>query len=780
MRNRLWQRLLAGALGAVAVGGLILNMTTARDLDRTTNSFASNSFVITSLVNADRQTHKVMELARSMRGPDDLSTLLLNRELLERHLQLVGVAVPVGHLQWPLLAAVKETLATADRTLAALSPASSSVELRLASAELWRDFTETELRIKRLYDSSEAVYFGTQRTALDAGRQSQRVLVGAGILTALLGLVLVLSIRRTASADLRSAYAGLLSETADRTQAEHALRQSERRFRALVHKASDVISVLDAGAVVRYQSPAVQTALGLAPDEVIGRSLLDLVHADELAAARTLFDASLRQSGQPQTAAISLQCGTTARLFEMTMTNLLDDPDVTGIIVNYRDITDRVTLEQQLTHLAYHDALTGLPNRTAFHDRLAVAATRDVDVAVLFIDLDHFKLVNDSLGHSAGDVLLCQVAHRLASCLRSGDLLARLGGDEFTVVTQGEPRLPDVCLLAQRILKALDAPFLVEGQPLFVDASIGVATARAGRVIAEDLVCNADAAMYEAKERGRGRVEIYEEGQHDRIVHRLALHTALRGALATGELTLHYQPIVDIRTGETRAFEALARWHPPGGDSVPPDVFIPIAEETGLIKPLGQWVLREACQQLVAWQRAGLVGDDVRMNVNLSAIQFRDPQLLSDIAGTLAETGLGPSLLTVELTETAILADRAAANETLVALRALGVNVALDDFGIGYSSLSCLAELPIDTLKIDRSFVAGLTIGSRSYAIVEAIVRLAQSLGMQSTAEGVENAEQARLLATMGCSHAQGYLFARPVAPAEITAALTANAVPAA
>jgi diguanylate cyclase (GGDEF)-like protein/PAS domain S-box-containing protein len=554
------------------------------------------------------------------------------------------------------------------------------------------------------------------------------------------------------------------------------LRESEQRFRALVHHASDVFTVIGADAVIRYQSPAIEQVLGYPTEGIIGRSFLDLIDPPDLDIARQLFERSQTQPGVPTVGEVRMRPREDAqapRLFEMTATDLLDDSTVRGLVLNYRDITERALYEQQLSQQAFHDALTSLPNRALFQDRLEHALRqRGQTVGLLFVDLDHFKVVNDSLGHDAGDQLLCDVAQRLAGCLRQGDTLARLGGDEFTVLMPDIATAQDAAAVASRIESRLGPPFELPGQSVFVTASIGIATGVALRDRSEALLRDADAAMYEAKARGRARHAMFDPTMHTRAVTRLAIETDLRRAIDNDQLELHYQPIMWLQGNKIVGVEALVRWRRPDGTLVPPGEFVPIAEETGLIRPMGRWVLHEACRQLARWrsdlpQAAGLA-----MSVNISARQLQDASIVEDVESALRETGLDAGSLILELTESAVVETFEDALATLQRLRWMSVQLAMDDFGTGYSSLSSLSRLPLDILKIDQSFVARLDQDAEGRAVVYAIVSLATALGVRVTGEGIETASQLSTLVELGCNHGQGFLLGRPAPPDELAAML--------
>ena len=433
--------------------------------------------------------------------------------------------------------------------------------------------------------------------------------------------------------------------------------------------------------------------------------------------------------------------------------------------------------EERLSSLAYHDTLTGLPNRLLFQDRLERAVTHShrhgKGLAVLFLDVDRFKVINDSLGHSVGDRLVREVAARLQDCVRESDTVARLGGDEFTVLLPSVGQAVDAAKVACKVLDAIRMPFELDGRELFLTCSLGISVYPDDGRDAETLVKNADAAMYRAKEQGRDRYLLYTPALNATALERLALESSLRKALPNDELLLHYQPIVDVATRGMHGVEALLRWHHPELGLVPPGDFIPLAEVTGLILSMGPWVLRTACAQARAWQglRPGL-----RMSVNLSAREFQEPALVGYVTDALADTGLPPHLLQLEITESSAMQNAQAASQTLRELKALGVGLSIDDFGTGYSSLSYLRRFPIDTLKIDQSFIRDIGADPDDAAIASAIIALAHTLKLAVVAEGVETAEQLAFLARHGCDRAQGYLFSRPL-PADRCESLLAAPV---
>jgi len=444
--------------------------------------------------------------------------------------------------------------------------------------------------------------------------------------------------------------------------------------------------------------------------------------------------------------------------------------------INYA--VERKRVEVELAHQALHDALTGLPNRGLFLDRLAQALTRlgrhASALAVLFCDLDRFKVVNDSLGHGAGDQLLVDVARRLEDALRLGDTAARFGGDEFVILCEDISGAHQAIAIAERVSAALTAPFVLGEDEAFVRTSIGIAMATDTHARPEALLRDADAAMYRAKEKGGGIYEVFDDEMRERAVKRLETENALHRALERGEFVLHYQPQMSMATGAVAGVEALVRWQHPERALVLPGEFIGSAEETGLILEIGAWALREACEQSARWAHVGRPGPALRMSVNLSARQCAHPDLVEVVATTLRETGADPATICLEITETAVMADMEAGVGVLDQLRALGCSLAIDDFGTGWSSLRALQRFPVDEVKIDKSFVDGVARDPQEAAIVAAVISLSHALGLRTVAEGVESVAQVDRLRALGCDVAQGFFFARP-APAENLASLLAE-----
>lgn len=678
---------------------------------------------------------------------------------------------------------------------------------------------------------------------------------------------------------------GVLVDITERKTAEEALRDSERRFRALVENGSDGIALGTADGTITYAGPSTRNILGYDPEELVGHKAYDFLHPDD---AVYLMETVASLAGRPGGAASSSfrarHKDGSLRWIEAVLTNLLDEPSVGSIVSNYRDITERKLAEealrrseknhralsnaipdmmlrvqrdgtitdykadeqhilplpeagpvnatlhdvlaelapqfmrfvdialstresqifeyQQTIHgkphefearivastedeavvivrditerknsekiirqLAYHDALTGLPNRALFEDRLQMAlaqAKRSHEmVAVMFLDLDRFKLVNDTLGHGAGDKLLCLVAEELRGILREGDTVARVGGDEFTLLLPGIGGTGDAIEVASRILSRLKLPKRIADREFRVTTSIGLTIFPQDGEDPEALLRNADTAMYRAKDRGRDNYQLYTAQMNETVVEKLSLEGDLRRALENEEFEVYYQPIANIETGHVVGAEALVRWNHPEKGIVQPDDFIPFAEETGLIIPLGEWVLRESVKQARLWMDAGM--PQLRLTVNLSARQLSDEPLIDMVGDALREAGLPAERLQLEITEGAMMHNVEAAIRTVKEIRHLGISVAVDDFGTGYSSLSYLKRFPVDTVKIDRSFVRDLTIDPNDAAIVTTVLAMASSLGLHVVAEGVETRQQLEFLRTHGCDEFQGYLLSRPI-----------------
>jgi diguanylate cyclase (GGDEF)-like protein/PAS domain S-box-containing protein len=547
-------------------------------------------------------------------------------------------------------------------------------------------------------------------------------------------------------------------------EAREELEAAQARLQAVVNAAPVILFATDPDGTITLSEGKALELLGLTPGQMVGQSIID-AHAHspkaQEAAQRALAGESFETHGQFGPA-----------VFDCSWLGQ-EDGSVIGIAI---DVTARQQSEERLAHLAYHDPLTGLPNRSNVEEQLgrelARAQREGTSVATLYIDLDHFKLVNDSLGHAAGDQVLVQVAERICAIARGGDLLARLGGDEFMLVCPGiDSRGAEA--VAERILAALDASLLLDGAEFQLGASIGIAVGPRDGADPADLLKHADTAMYQAKRAGRDAYALYSDDAGDSH-RRLTLTARLRRALEEDEFRLHYQPVYDLGSGHLCGVEALVRWQDPTAGLVPPDQFIPHAEETGLITRIGAWVIEAACRQAAEWTALGLMP---RMAFNASPRELRDESYVERVAGALARHGLRPRQLLLELRETPM-HESARTQEVIERLHRLGVQLALDDFGTEHSSLSRLRELPVQVLKVDRSFLRGVPGDPAGEGVVRAIATLGAGLGMDVVAEGIETAEQLRFAARAGCGFGQGYHFSRPLPAAEVTSLLTSSLAP--
>ena len=581
----------------------------------------------------------------------------------------------------------------------------------------------------------------------------------AALVIVVLALVVV---RQTILLRERERIARAASVAAEREHLANVdLLAGQQRFEALLMHSSDVFLIVGKDGSVKYQSPAVEQVLGYTPDERQGHSIFELTHPDDIGYVRAALGELMATSGTTKTIELrSRHADGSWRTLEATGWNLIEDPVVDGIVVNYRDITERKALERRLVHDAHHDPLTGLPNRALVVDRTQHGLARrslHEDLVVMIVDIDDFKTINDSLGHGAGDQAIIAAAQRLRGCVRPEDTVSRIGGDEFAILLEGADEHL-AATISRRILDALRSPFALNGTQVPLSGSIGIASSNPEIQSAEDLLRNADVAMYAAKRRGKGRAERFEASMHVAELARFELRTDLEVALERNELRMRYQPVYDLATRHLTGFEALVRWRHPTRGEVLPKEFIALAEESGLIVPIGNWVLEQACRQTAAWTET--TGRPIHISVNVSQRQLQEPALVEWLRLALASTGLDADQLILELTETGLMHDD---ENVLHTIKELGVRLALDDFGTGYSSLSYLARFPIDILKIDQSFVAEMARDGEVPPHVRAIVQIGSSLGLATGAEGVEEERQLTLLAEMGVTHAQGYLLGRPM-----------------
>ncbi|MEV4596259.1 EAL domain-containing protein [Amycolatopsis sp. NPDC049253] len=555
---------------------------------------------------------------------------------------------------------------------------------------------------------------------------------------------------------------------------ETARRRAEQHYRTVVAALDEGVLVVGPKGLIESVNPAASRILGVPADELIGVPCSSLVLFDESGhrlAEHELPSISTRRTGITHNGLVLRLRRADGRDVWVALTSRLlnpDDPAGVSVVTSFTDITERRAISARLAHDATHDPLTRLANRTLVLDRLD-RRDRVSPTTVLFLDLDKFKIINDSLGHSVGDQVLRIVGERLRRATAAVDVVGRFGGDEFVVVTAGATADAEVRSLAAHLRSVLAEPISVHGRQLHVDASIGIVLVAAGdQRSAEDLLRDADVAMYQAKALGRGRFEFFDVALRERMQRRLRMEQDLRDAVHSGQLWPAYQPVVDLHTGEMVGVEALLRWTHPGHGAISPAEFIPLAEESELINEIGKFVLRDTTRE-VASLRASR-GLDLSLKVNLSVRQLEDPQLLPAVRDALATTGLPPSALCLEVTESALMRDEVAAGEVLAALRSLGVLLAIDDFGTGYSSLAQLRRMTLDTLKIDRSFITGIADSRDAAAIVASIIAMAHAVGLTVVAEGVETAEELALLRQLGCDQAQGYHLGRPLPAAELFA----------
>ncbi len=547
-----------------------------------------------------------------------------------------------------------------------------------------------------------------------------------------------------------------------------ALAQAEDIFQAVAEYTSDLVCLHHPDGTFTYVSPSARRLLDLDPAALVGTHPVDLSHADTRdALVQALQDAARRGADPTRFRHRIRHRNGSYRWFETALTPIRDaSGEVRQLQSSGRDITQQRETEQSLIKQAFHDDLTGLPNKALLLDRVdqafAVSRRSQQPIAVLFIDLDGFKTINDTLGHQAGDTALSKVAERLSAIVRPGDTLARIGGDEFVMLCAGTDGARGATAVARRILGAFDHPFVLGGHPVALSTSIGIATSL-GAESSSLLLDNADTAMYEAKHAGRGRFAIHDEVDQTIALERLDTEEALRRAVSNNELRLHYQPELDLDSGTIVGFEALVRWEHPDGRLVPPSEFIPLAEETGIIVEIGKWVITEACRQAAAWRLfRDPESEPVRIWVNLSGRQLGDPDLVEFIKRTITAAGITTDEICMEITESALMGDANAAALQLDELRTLGISLGIDDFGTGWSQFAYLHRLPLDVLKIDQSFVAGLATDRDSATIVAAIIDLAHALGLIVIAEGVETEEQLHVLKELDCDQALGYFFSKP------------------
>lgn len=559
-------------------------------------------------------------------------------------------------------------------------------------------------------------------------------------------------------------------------QDDTVARESAERFEALIQSSSDLISIVSTEGNVRYQSPSVHAIFGYDSDALLGTNVVSLIHPEDADRVTTEFRQIAAEPGSSRVCEFRLRHADGSwRYTETRMTNLIDEPAVAGVVLNTRDVTERQTLEAELRHQAFHDSLTGLANRTLFANRIEhalLASKRDGStIAVLYCNLSGLKRVNDSLGYTAGDSCLTMAAERLETCVRGQDTVARMGGNEFGILLDRLSTPADATLAMERIMTLLRQPILLPGAEVELLPHIGIAVSIGGEESAEDMLRNGAVAMHQSRH-CEGGYALFDPQMHANAIRRIEVESELRTALAQEQFMLYYQPTIDLQTGRFTGVEALVRWQHPRRGIVPPMEFIPLAEESGLIVPLGQWAIQEACRQVRIWQKEIPADEPIALNVNLSARQLRHTNIVQDIADALDDSGLLPSRLILEITESVLMIDTTATLNRLFQLKSLGVRLAIDDFGTGYSSFAYLRRFPIDIIKIDKSFVDGVANEPTASALVDAMIRIGKTLRLETVAEGVERTEQADCLRTLNCDIGQGYLFSRPLPSDAITTLL--------
>ncbi|MGK7935183.1 MAG: EAL domain-containing protein [Xenococcaceae cyanobacterium] len=569
-------------------------------------------------------------------------------------------------------------------------------------------------------------------------------------------------------------FVGVAEDITKRKEAEEALKKSEEQFRLTFELAPIGMAITTLDGKFKRVNQALCDSLGYTSQELLQLSFTEISHPEDVELHLSL-EKKLAEGREEDFQIEKRYLAKDNRVVD-TLLKVVIVRDSNGKPLHFNnqilDITERKKMERQLLHDALHDSLTKLPNRALFMDRLEQQLKRtitqqDYEFAVLFLDIDRFKIVNDSVGHLIGDKLLIEIARRLEQCINPTDTVARLGGDEFTILLENIQSIEEATLVAERIYHALVLPFKLDSYELFVSASIGIALSSDGYDKPEDILRDADLTMYSAKERGKARYEVFDPSLHKLAIKRLQLETDLRRGLERQEFQIYYQPITSLVTGNLSGFEALARWQHPTKGMISPTEFIPIAEETGLILSLGSWLLKEACKQLRHWQVKYNLHPPLKISVNLSGKQLKEPGLVNQIEEILAETGLDGRFLKLEITESILMDNLETATNILLALREKKIQLSIDDFGTGYSSLSYLHRFPVDTLKIDRSFIDQIQSNQGNSAIVKAIVTLAHVLNMDVIAEGIETTSQLAQLKLLKCEHGQGYYFSKPLTKEE-------------
>ena len=767
-------RVLIGAVVVVLVVTVGMLVVYSALLDRMSRQVEQAQARSANLSNADREVLVLLQVVTAFGPGADPQEVDVHRGVAVRQMMVSSASFDDGDRPVAELADVRTRLAGFPWDRLARSQG-RDVALHQQAIALVSDCEE---RVNALRSKQEKQFYAVTTESLAANQRGQLALATLVMLVLSLGIAGITAVLRRSRSDVARAYAALKGEVDERRVAEEALRASEGRFRSLVQRASDLTIVTDDRGMITYVSPAVEDFVGHRPEDLLGEPLLAHVEPDERTDVERAIKLLAARPGLVRT--IDLRLCTRdgrARSVEAVCQNLVDDLDVRGLVWNGRDVTERRALENELSHRAHHDPLTGLPNRALLLRRLDDLLSRsdapsDPDAActrlgVTLVDLDGFKNVNDSLGHPAGDELLQLAAHRLLGCVRDSDIVARLGGDEFAAMLCDVDR-EQAMGIARRMVDVLHEPFTIAGHQLAVGASVGVVYGAAA-ASSDDLLRDADIAMYVAKRNGKGRVAVFEPDMRIEASHRTRLQQELARAVERGEIAVTYQPIIDLRSRRPVLLEALARWRRPGQPGVPADVFIPLAEESGAINKIGVEVLRQACHAAQGWRQ--LPGyADLGVAVNVSVHQILSGNLLDRVVEVLDGSGLPASGLALEITESAALGDCDLVAREFAALQTMGVRIAVDDFGAGYSSLGLLTSLDVDTLKIDRSLLDFDT--TRRGSLVMAIAELGHTLGLRVVAEGVETPGHLHRAREACCDAVQGFHLSRPLEAGAVTSFL--------
>ena len=761
-------RVLIAAVVVVLIATVSMIVLYSVLLDRMSKEVENTQARSANLSNADREVLILLQAVTQLGSGSDPQDIDVHRGVASRQILVSIASFDPGDPRAGELQDVRQRLAAFPWDRLAEDSEPGDALHRAAMALVAR----SEERINALRSEQEKTFYRVTRSSLQANQRGQLTLAALVTIVLGLGIAGITVVLRRSRSDVERAYTALKGEVDERRLAEEALRASEGRFRSLVQRASDLTIVTDERGVVTYASPAVESLVGYRPEDFLELPLLVHVEPEERADVATTITLLAERPGLVRTIELRLRTsdgGT--RSVEAVCQNLLDDADVGGLVWNGRDVTERKALESELNHRAHHDPLTGLPNRALLLQRLADAMTQTGTrrrLSMIVLDLDGFKNVNDTLGHAAGDELLQVAAHRLLGCVREGDVAARLGGDEFAIMICSVDR-DDAVAIAARVVEVLQEPFTAAGHHLTVGASVGIA--HGGTFgSADGLLRDADIAMYVAKRTGKNRVEVFEPEMRVKASHRTALQQELARAVERGEIDVAFQPVIDLSTRRPGMLEALARWRRPGQPPVPADVFIALAEESGAINKIGLEVLRRACRAGERWRH--LPGyDGLGIAVNVSVHQIIAGHLADQVVEALRDTELPPSRLTLEITESAALGDSDRVAAEFARLQAMGVCIAVDDFGAGYSSLGLLMSLDVDALKIDRSLLDFDT--TRRGSLVMAIAELGHTLGLKVVAEGVETPQHLHRAREACCDAVQGYHLSRPLEEGAVEGFLT-------